>query len=276
MIIVTVLLFSVLRNSDAARILGIIPTPSYSHQVVYRPIFTELSLRGHQVTVLTTDPLKNASLTNLTEIDLHGAYDIWRKHDIINYIAENERNPFKIIEKYNQMSKDIMDYEILHPEVQELVQNRSDSFDLIVVEMMFFQPFGFTQIFKCPFIGIMSMETMSHFHSIVGNPDHPIANPNPFMSGIGNMNFFERLASAAMSTILRIQSYQLSDTATREIREYFGRHTPPFPEIVNKMELMLLNVNPVLHIKRPVSPATILFGGATHLEAPKQLPAVHH
>lgn len=275
MIAVTVLLLSALRIATAARILGIVAVPSYSHQVAFRPIFTELSLRGHQVTVLTTDPMKNASLTNLTEINLHGAYDIWREHDIVNYLAKHQNNPFKMMEKFNQLTKDIMDYEVYHPEVQKLIQNRNNSFDLIMVEMMFLHPLAFSEVFRCPYIGIISMDTTYIFHNILGNPAHPVIHPNPFMFGVGKMNFWERLASAVMSVIFRIQYYGLSDKTTREIKEYFGESTPSFPEILNKVEMLFLSLNPVLHNRRPVSPATILFGGGTHLEAPKPLPAVH-
>ena len=73
-----------------ARILGVVPIPSYSHQIVYRPIWRELSLRGHQVVVMTTDPMKDPALTNLTEIDWHFAYGLYNiKHnftDIIRYV----------------------------------------------------------------------------------------------------------------------------------------------------------------------------------------------
>ncbi|KAF5275158.1 hypothetical protein FQA39_LY18665 [Lamprigera yunnana] len=62
-----------------ANILAIMPTPSYSHQVPFQPIWKELSLRGHQVTTITTDPVKDPSLVNLKEIDLSSAYPIWNK-----------------------------------------------------------------------------------------------------------------------------------------------------------------------------------------------------
>jgi glucuronosyltransferase len=45
-------------QADSARILGIFPTPSFSHQIVFQTIMKALVARGHQVTVISTDPLK--------------------------------------------------------------------------------------------------------------------------------------------------------------------------------------------------------------------------
>lgn len=49
--------------------------PSISHQVIFQPIWKELSLRGHKVTVITPNPLKDPTLTNLTEIDISYMYE---------------------------------------------------------------------------------------------------------------------------------------------------------------------------------------------------------
>ena len=59
--------------SENAKILGIFPTPSISHQVVFRALMKDLSQRGHQLTILTTDPSKTKN-PNVTEIDFHDCY----------------------------------------------------------------------------------------------------------------------------------------------------------------------------------------------------------
>ncbi|KOB64163.1 UDP-glycosyltransferase UGT33F2 [Operophtera brumata] len=58
---------------NGAKILAVWPTPSISHQVVFRPLTEELARRGHEVTVITTDPAfeKGKAPPNLREIDLH-------------------------------------------------------------------------------------------------------------------------------------------------------------------------------------------------------------
>lgn len=57
----------------SARILAWFPSPSISHQVVFRPVTQELAKRGHEVVVITTDPAfpPGQAPSNLTEIDVH-------------------------------------------------------------------------------------------------------------------------------------------------------------------------------------------------------------
>jgi hypothetical protein len=56
-----VLLLCTDLHCDCARILGIFPSPSFSHQIVFQTIMKALAARGHQVTVISTDPLKVSS-----------------------------------------------------------------------------------------------------------------------------------------------------------------------------------------------------------------------
>lgn len=59
----------------AKRILVISNYPSFSHQVSYRGLCLELHRQGHEIVSVTTNPMKNSSLTNYTEIDLNYFYN---------------------------------------------------------------------------------------------------------------------------------------------------------------------------------------------------------
>lgn len=87
---------------ESANILGVVLHTSYSHQIPFRPIWRELAARGHNVTVLTTDPM-NENLANLREIDLSSAYDAWRSTDIIEY-SERESG-FEIVLKLMEVGQ---------------------------------------------------------------------------------------------------------------------------------------------------------------------------
>lgn len=52
-----ILIFT-LGSSKAAHILGIFPTPDYSHHLIYQPLMRALADRGHVVTVISPEPLK--------------------------------------------------------------------------------------------------------------------------------------------------------------------------------------------------------------------------
>jgi len=118
-ILLTILSLGIFQYCDGARILGIVPTPSYSHQVLYWPLWKELSLKGHQLTVLTTDPMNDPSLKNLTEIDLHFTYNLWS--NVSALAAKKEYvNPLKFIDMFFTVIGDIIDKELAHPEVKKI------------------------------------------------------------------------------------------------------------------------------------------------------------
>jgi glucuronosyltransferase len=56
--LVYLLLLYTVCSTQAARILGIFPTPSISHQLTFQAIMKALAARGHQVTVISPNPLK--------------------------------------------------------------------------------------------------------------------------------------------------------------------------------------------------------------------------
>ncbi|PSN29408.1 hypothetical protein C0J52_28242 [Blattella germanica] len=64
------LVLYLVSSSNGARILGIFPTPSSSHQVPFQTIMRALAARGHQVTIITPDPLKVGSTVLVTDTQL--------------------------------------------------------------------------------------------------------------------------------------------------------------------------------------------------------------
>ncbi|PSN34571.1 Ecdysteroid UDP-glucosyltransferase [Blattella germanica] len=60
---IILIFLNIMSSSYGARILGIFPVPSISHQLQFQAIMKTLAARGHQVTVISTDPLKVPSLS---------------------------------------------------------------------------------------------------------------------------------------------------------------------------------------------------------------------
>jgi len=56
--LVYLLLLYAVCSTEAAHILGIFPAPSISHQLTFQAIMKALAARGHQITVISPDPLK--------------------------------------------------------------------------------------------------------------------------------------------------------------------------------------------------------------------------
>lgn len=271
--LMSLLIITCVKYTTSARILGIVPTPSYSHQVVFRSLWAELSLRGHEVVVITTDPMNNKTLTNLTEIDLHSAYRIWNKHDIINFVAkhQNENNFIKMMDKVSLTLTEVIDNQMNYPEVQELYNS---TFDVVLTEMMFPSMCAFSRVYNCPCIGIMSMELSGLYHEPLGNPVHPVLYPDVFSTFYGKLQFMQRLISTIIYVCTQLFNSAYMKPQNEILQKHFKQFATSVNSLINNIDLALVNVNPILHRVRPVTPATILIGGGTHITDVKPLPQV--
>lgn len=151
-----VCLLCVARRLQCARILAVIPTPSYSHQVPYRPLWLKLVDRGHEVVLITANPIPNVNLTNLTQIDVGASYNDLRVIDFIRLRFEGES-------WLTFMAKDMLPLSMAFTEnvfnntaVKKLCAPESTAtFDLVIAEILF-QPaiYAFAHRFNAPMIGI--------------------------------------------------------------------------------------------------------------------------
>lgn len=268
------LFFSIIAAVDCARILGVIPTPSFSHQVVARPLWRELSLRGHAVTVITTDPIKDPSLTNLTEIDLHFTYKTWRKR--IGHIVRNfgRRQNVDYMKAVYDLYGVVFHEELSRPEVQNLIRNKTEKFDLVIAE--YTQPivFVFAKIFNCPLIGIGSMDATSSVYRSLGSPTHPILYPDLFAPSLGDGGFFGRLFNVRHDFLVKyVLSYYVKRVVDPIAAKYFGIDYSPY-EIARNTSVILVSKSPIFLSVRPVVPAVVYIGGGTHFMEPHPLQKV--
>lgn len=59
-----------LPTVDGANILVFMPFPLKSHVGGFKPLFEELAIRGHNVTVVSSFPLVDRSIVNYTDIEV--------------------------------------------------------------------------------------------------------------------------------------------------------------------------------------------------------------
>lgn len=126
------LLLTLSGATQSANILGYFSVGSVSHQIVFQPIWKELSLRGHKVTVVTPNPLNDPTLTNLTEIDLSVSYDHFKAMIAKDFTGAMDHWKFEkwlhsIVLKMN-------DVQFRHPQVQALLEDKNKTFDVLLTE----------------------------------------------------------------------------------------------------------------------------------------------
>lgn len=260
-------------SSYGARVLGVIPTPSYSHQIAFRPLWKELSLKGHDVTLITTDPMRDGSLANLREIDVGSSYRILRNN--ISVIVRLSKSNFgESWKKLWRLYGEVYEEQLGHHEVKNLIRDESYRFDLVIAEYTHAIAYGFAKRFDCPFIGIGSMEANSYVYGTVGNPTHPILYPTFTAPYQGRQGFLERLYNVKYELFIMYMYNLYIPTIVNPIaRRHFGTDYSPY-DIARNASLILVNKSPIFQDLRPTVPAVVYFGGATHVVATKALPKV--
>ncbi|XP_072400621.1 UDP-glycosyltransferase UGT5-like isoform X7 [Diabrotica undecimpunctata] len=256
---------------DSAKILGFFPLPSISHQMIFQPIWKELSLRGHDITVITTDPLRDSNLTNVTEIDTSYIYgklaEMGWPHK-----ASSANNIFNRVAFLCDITSGIA--ELQFGEVLDLL-NKGEKFDFVLVQISYnlnlalavANSFG-----NPPVVGISSLGLFLHSHDALGNPTHPIVSPDMMLNFAGELSFFDKVQSFLYNIWYRMFYYWYAlPKADKIARKYFGEDMPYLGDLERNISLLLLNVNPIIHNVRPNVPNVIEIN-QMHIKERKPLP----
>ncbi|KAB0792031.1 hypothetical protein PPYR_13992 [Photinus pyralis] len=264
-----VLLLAFCSISHCARILVIIPTPSHSHHVATQPIWKELSLRGHQVTSLTTVPINDPKLTNLTEIDISFSNSVFHKK-FKEIVYSNGFLTY--INTYIALAKSC-DVQLEHPSIQALIKSKNESFDLVITESTRPAYFAFAQKFNCPSIGITTIDAPPVIYSALGNPTHPLLYPDGWVSYVNDLSLFQRIFSVVHYVFIMICDKMVLMPMYQEIaNRHFGSEYPPLEQLIANMSLLLVTSEPVFRTIRPRTPNVIPIGGSLIRLPAKPLP----
>ncbi|CAG9856118.1 unnamed protein product [Phyllotreta striolata] len=258
-------------NSNGAKILGIIPTASYSHQITFHPLWRELAARGHNVTVITTDPLANSTAPNLRQIDIGEVHEFFQRVRFYEIISGDPTYFWNIALFLRQVTLDLARILINNEEIAKL---KGESFDLIIGEAHFPSILGLIGHFRCPWIGVSSMESGIQYNVAIGNPTHPILNPdyNLPLENLEDLSFTERVASLVyrVGLVYTINVY-LFPTLDGIYKESGLRHVPLI-QVQNNISMLFVTTHPIFHNLRPVFPNTISIGTGMHFQQSKPLP----
>lgn len=268
---------TITRQTSAARILALFPTPSFSHQLVFRAVTMALVEQGHELVVLTPNPVVIDNVTNntpnLKQIDVSFAYQGYFHQ--INYAASKEDNiPLtSLLQMFTIALEEIMTSELAHPEMQKILNDPGQKFDAVISEFIGYTPmYAFAKYFNAPLIGITSTEPTYHEHRAIGNYIHSVVHPMNVFPNYKDLGFIERFFSVSLDIVMRLYFepviYQLFD---RVIEKNFGDSVPRSRELARDVDLLLLNGHPALGFIRPIVPNTIQLG-FLHVHPPQPLP----
>ncbi|CAH0547990.1 unnamed protein product [Brassicogethes aeneus] len=273
MLVNSVLLLTIVGTcTRGAKILGVVTSPSYSHQVVYQPIWKELSLRGHQVTTIVTDGINDPSLTNLTEIVIEESYGSLKRHNFLDLHAD--QGIMKMFAEIGYYFRDLYEVQFNDARVKKIINDPKSNFDLVIFEAIG-APFVYFAKFNCSVIAMTSMDAAFPYSQVMGNPGHPLVNPS-YMLKIEDSEHFtfkEKLASITNYWVCIALSWFKFDAFFDEMnRQHFGNNIPPINELFKRIDMLFVVSNPIFQDNRAVNPNTITLGAGLHIKPPQPLP----
>ncbi|XP_018572801.1 UDP-glucuronosyltransferase 2B7 [Anoplophora glabripennis] len=266
------LVLSLASSLQCARILGVFQMPTVSHQSVFQSLWKELSLRGHDVTVVTPYPLKDPRLVNLTEIDMSYASDSMKRHGF-QFFMRKEFAVHTKIPKIFAINYDAADAIFSNTEFIKIYNNSNEKFDVILVQT-YISPIMYSLGYKlgAPVIGVASMGGYVGSHYAMGNPNPPSLYSEMFLPYNGKLTFYERFCSTLYYIWLRFYLTFVAIPRCDEIaRKYLGNDMPYMGEIEKNLSLLFLTTNPIFYPPRPTVP-TIIPLQRLHIKPPKPLP----
>lgn len=276
-ILVTIFTIVLLAQiNESARIFAWFPTPSISHQVVFRPITQELARRGHEVTVMTTDPAfpKGKAPPNLKEIDIHDiSYDTWR--DV--FMSKQKEMTADIdvqIRMLFDAATEVNRKQMNTTEMKNIIDGH-EKFDLLILEAIAFGGLALKEIIKAPVIMISSFgPSLGHMEAL-GAPTQPFLYPISLQKRIYNLSMLDKIQE--FYNLWKMENFFIREQANmmKEMAGYLRVDLPPLTELMMDIDLLMLNEHPVWSGVRPIPPNVIYIGGI-HQSPRKDLPEVRN
>ncbi|CAH0715026.1 unnamed protein product, partial [Brenthis ino] len=266
-----IFVLTAIYKGHSAKILGVFPIPSISHQVVFRPVMIELARRGHEVTVITPDPAfaKGQTPPNFTEIDVHDiSYKQWH-----NFFEEhgNVSDQIKLMTLVPDLIMEVFEEQLKSFEVKKLINDKNRKFDLLFVESSARPAIIFSHLYKIPVISFSSLSGIFHMYKMAGAASHALLYPNALRKRLFNLTLWEKISELRIHFTLENMFLSHESKEKDMLKRYFGPHIPSFSELEKNIHMLFLNVHPIWDSNRPVPPNVIYLGGL-HQKPEKSLP----
>ncbi|XP_063221504.1 UDP-glycosyltransferase UGT5-like [Bacillus rossius redtenbacheri] len=263
-------------HAKGARILAVFPTPSISHQVVYRALSLELSRRGHQLVVVTPDPIREPQLANYTEVDVSCMYKPFRETNNFSSIRQEQKAKYEIFKTIILSGNDMCETIMGHEAVQAMIDpnNTKEHFDLVILEWLITPcTAAFGHRFSAPMIGITSLPPVAVSYDSFGSPTNPSYIPDislPYTDK--SRTFWQRLETSIFQIRIGNLFYGTlipqQDSTTKRV---FGPSTPYLGDLYTQVSMLFLTYVDGFHPPRPTVPAVVKINGF-HIRPPKSLP----
>ncbi|CAG4992043.1 unnamed protein product [Colias eurytheme] len=247
---------------DSARILAVFPMPSISHQLAFRPLTHELAKRGHEVVVITPDPAfpKGKTPTNFTEIDVHDiSYEIWQ--EMFNSHTGDKDDVLRNIVLMFELITKTFEKQIQTPEVQRLIKEEYDKFDIVLIEACVRPTIALGHVFKAPLVMVSSFGAVPAQYDLFGAPMHPLLYPSSGRVRVYNLTMWEKAKEMFISIFLQRLIMTTEENDYQMMKRNFGEDLPSLAELFMNADMLMLNEHHIWADNHPVAPNIVYIGG---------------
>ncbi|XP_049810001.1 UDP-glucosyltransferase 2-like isoform X3 [Schistocerca nitens] len=255
-----------------ARILAVVPTPSISHQLPLRTVLLELARRGHQVTFITTHPIR-VPTANYSEIDISLSSKAFRERIDFNEFPD-PTSPMAILKFIFDMAETGCDIQFGLESMKEFmkVEQKYDAF--IVEKLGSSCYYGLAhKMGSPPLIGYTSLGATSLIRKTFGSPINPSYIPDYNLGYTDHMTFWQRLHNAyILLRSLAVEERAFYGRHEEEMRKYSGPNPPTLRKMDYNFSLMLVNNHFSLSYPVPNTPNIVELTGIHIQKERKTLP----
>ncbi|XP_053664500.1 UDP-glycosyltransferase UGT5-like [Anopheles marshallii] len=258
--------------TDAARILGILPSVGRSHYIIGAGLMKALLDAGHDVTIVSPYAMKDAPPGRHRDIlmpELAAAHDV-SGPNLFEY--KNAPNLMVLYLVYNEFGPLSSQGVLEHPKMIELMKS-GERFDAVIVESFASEVlYGLAEHFGGHLFAFAPFGASMWTSELVGTPYPYSYIPHTFLSFTNDMSFWQRFANALVGHLDKLY-YRCVFLPKQEamFHRYFPNAKLTFQQTLESVRLAFVNQHFSLSYPHPYAPNMVEIGGI-QIQPPKKLP----
>ncbi|CAG9788158.1 unnamed protein product [Diatraea saccharalis] len=262
-----ILLTALICYSGSLKILGIFPYHGKSHFIVARVFLLELARRGHDITVISYYPEKDAP-QNYHDIELE------RKT-----VATEDNLPIENLSYWSviqtslyltTMGKENCEVLLADKRVQNLIKQKP-KFDVVLVEQFNSDcALGLAYKLEAPVVGVTTHILMPWHYRRYGISYNPSYMTFHFLEGGTKPTLYQRIERVIFDAYIRMVYYLISQRPNQNaLAEYFD-DIPPLEDLAREIKFLLISQHFTL-TGSSLLPANVIEVGGYHVANAKPL-----
>lgn len=253
------------------QILGVFPLQIKSHYAVIEPLLARLAERGHNVTVYSHFPKKEAK-PNYNEIDISECFEF--KPEGIEGLAPLEGHHFLTVAATANFNNFTVETIEKCAPVKALF-NSTDEYDLFITESFHSDTMLLlSNKLQIPTITFIPNSLVPWLADRMGNPMNPSYMPDMMTGYSAKMTFFQRTENTLLYLLSLFLYYTFTLSESDRVNKFYvGHSAPSLFKTVRNTDILFTNTHESLHPAIPLVPAVVPVGGI-HIKPASALPKV--